>query len=68
MRLVDRALELGWALSLPDWPESVKDVNDAVKQLGKLATLIGIMRARETTRIKIELKKKCILKRAQQSA
>lgn len=68
MRLVDRALELGWAVSLPDWPESVKDVNDAVKQLGKLATLIGIMRARETSRIKIELKKKCILKRAQQSA
>jgi len=55
MRLVDRALELGWAVSMPTWPDAVKDVNDAVKQWGRLVTLIHIFQARETSRIKIEL-------------
>jgi hypothetical protein len=65
MKLVDRALELGWAVSMPDWPDHIKDVNDAVKQWGRLATLIHIMQARETSRIKIELRKKQLVKRLQ---
>jgi hypothetical protein len=63
MKLVDRALELGWAVSMPNWPDSVKDVNDAVKTFGKMTSLITIMQARETSRIKIELRKKQIVKR-----
>jgi hypothetical protein len=63
MRLVDRAVELGWAVSMPEWPEGIKDVNDAVIRLGKLATLITIMQARETSKIKIELRKKQLVKR-----
>jgi len=63
MRLVDRAVELGWAVSIPDWPADVKDVNDAVIRFGKLATLITIMQAKETSRIKIELRKKQLVKR-----
>ena len=63
MRLVDRALELGWAVSMPDWPDHIKDVNDAVKQWGRLVTLIHIFQARETSRIKIELRKKSFAKR-----
>jgi hypothetical protein len=63
MRLVDRAVELGWAVSMPDWPEGVKDVNDAVIRWGKLATLITIMQAKETSKIKIELRKKQLVKR-----
>ena len=63
MRLIDRAVELGWAVSMPAWPQHVKDVNDAVKQYGRLATLIHIFQARETSRIKIELRKKQIAKR-----
>jgi DNA primase len=64
MNLVDRAVELGWAVSIPDWPDSdIKDVNDAVKRYGKLATLMLIMRYRETSKIKIELRKKQIGKR-----
>ena len=62
MRLVDRAIELGWAVSMPNWPEGVKDVNDAVIRWGKLATLITIMQAKETSRIKIELRKKQLVK------
>ena len=63
MRLVDRAVELGWAVSIPDWPADVKDVNDAVIRWGKVATLITIMQAKETSRIKIELRKKQLVKR-----
>jgi hypothetical protein len=63
MRLVDRAVELGWSVSMPDWPAEVKDVNDAVIRWGRLATLITIMQARETSPIKIKLRKKSLVKR-----
>ena len=58
IKLVDRAVELGWAVSMPAWPEEVKDANDAVKKFGKLATLIHIFQARETSKIKIELRRR----------
>jgi len=63
VRLVDRAVELGWAVSMPEWPADVKDVNDAVIRWGRLATLLTIMQARETSRIKIELRKKQYVKK-----
>jgi hypothetical protein len=63
MRLVDRAVELEWSVSMPDWPKDVKDVNDAVIRFGRLATLITILEARESSKIKIELKKKHLGKR-----
>jgi hypothetical protein len=63
MKLVDRAVELGWSVSMPEWPEGIKDVNDAVIRWGKVATLITIMQAKETSRIKIELRKKQLVKR-----
>ena len=63
MKLVDRALELGWAVSMPEWPLHCKDVNDAVKTMGRLAALITIMQARETSRVKIELRRRQIVKR-----
>jgi hypothetical protein len=62
MKLVDRAVELGWAVSMPEWPADIKDVNDAVIRLGRLATLITIMQSKETSKIKIELRKKQLLK------
>jgi DNA primase len=63
LELIDRAVELGWAVSIPDWPSDVKDVNDAVIQLGRLGTLLTIMQARETSKIKIELKRKNFVKK-----
>jgi hypothetical protein len=29
-RTVEQAIEYGWSVSMPNWPEGVKDVNDAV--------------------------------------
>jgi len=63
MKLVDRAVELGWAVSMPEWPADVKDVNDAVIRMGRLGTLLIIMQSRETSKIKIELRKKQLVKR-----
>ena len=63
MKLVDRAVELGWAVSMPDWPADIKDVNDAVIRWGRVATLLTIMQAKETSKIKIELRKKSLVKR-----
>jgi hypothetical protein len=62
VELIERAMELGWAVSIPAW-EDCKDVNDAVKKYGRLGTLLTIMQARETSRIKIELRKKALVKR-----
>jgi DNA primase len=63
MKLVDRAVELGWSVSMPDWGDDVKDVNDAVIKYGQLGALLIIMLAREHSKIKIELRKKQIVKR-----
>lgn len=63
VELVERAIELGWPVSIPDWGPDVKDVNDAVVKFGKLATMLTIMQSRETSKIKIELRKKNLVKR-----
>ena len=66
MKLVDRAVELGWAVSMPEWPTDIKDVNDAVIRWGQVATLLTIIQAKETSKIKIELRKKQLVKRLRQ--
>ena len=57
-KLVDCALEYGWAVSYPAWQEQYKDVGSAVENLGKLFVLKSILAAKETGRLKIELRKK----------
>lgn len=61
--MVDRAVELGWSVSMPNWPSHIKDVNDAVIEYGQLGTLLTIMQAKETSKIKIEIRKKQFVKR-----
>jgi DNA primase len=63
MKLVDRAIELGWAVSMPEWPDGCKDVNDAVRLFGRLGALLTIMQARETSRIKIEIIRKNLMRK-----
>jgi len=63
MELIDRAVELGWAVSMPEWPVGCKDVNDAVIKLGRLGALLTIMQAKETSKIKIEIRKRQIVKK-----
>lgn len=54
-RSVERAIELGWAVSMPSWGEGVKDVNDAIRKYGRLYTLYMIMAAKEESSLKIQL-------------
>ncbi len=57
-RTVEQAIKNGYGVSMPDWPEGVKDVNDAVRKLGKLYTLYKIIAEHETSDLKIQLRAK----------
>jgi hypothetical protein len=60
MGMINRALDLGYHVSLPPWGDGVKDVNDAVIKYGKLPTLMAILQNATMSKIKIELRKKQI--------
>jgi len=62
LKITDRALELGYKVSLPNWEPGIKDVNDAVVKYGKLATTLSIIENATSSKIKIELRKKQIAK------
>jgi DNA primase len=62
LTLCDKALELGYSVSLPDWDSDVKDVNDAVVKYGKLPTLLSILQSATNSKIKIEMRRKKIVK------
>jgi hypothetical protein len=55
-RTVERAVELGWAVSMPEWDDGVKDANDAMRKYGKLYTIYSIIAGAETSEIKIKLR------------
>lgn len=57
-RTVERAIELGWGVSMPNWADGVKDCNDALKQHGELWTARLIMAHAETNELKIRLRAK----------
>jgi hypothetical protein len=57
-RTVDQAIALGYGVSMPDWPQGIKDVNDAVQKLGKLTALYLVVQAHEHNELKIRLRAK----------
>ena len=54
-KLIQQAIDLGWSVALPDWHESVKDVNEAVQTYGKIYTLHSIIGSAEHNPLKIQL-------------
>jgi hypothetical protein len=54
-RLVEHAIARGWAVSFPNWPSSINDISDAVKQYGRLYTLYSIVKAANFSTLKIRL-------------
>lgn len=58
LKLVEQAIEQGFSVSMPDWPEGVKDVNDAVIKYGKLYALWAVVSNKETMPLKIQLRMK----------
>lgn len=63
LQICDRALDLGFHVSLPDWEVDVKDVNDSLIKYGKLATLLSILQSATNSKIKVEVKRKQLDKR-----
>jgi 5S rRNA maturation endonuclease (ribonuclease M5) len=59
-KLVDAAVEYGWSVSFPIWQETHKDVASAVEAFGKLFVIKSILEAKQSNRLKIELRKKRI--------
>ena len=58
LSIIDAAIEHRFAVSIPEWPDDVKDVNDAVVKYGVASTLLQIHKNAETSKIKIEMYKK----------
>ena len=58
LSIIDAAIEHRFAVSIPEWPDDVKDVNDAVVKYGVASTLLQIHKNAETSKIKIEMFKK----------
>lgn len=57
-KLVERAIELGWSVSLPDWSSEINDISDCVDKYGRLYALYSIAIAAESSPLKIRLKAK----------
>jgi DNA primase len=55
-KLVEPALELGWSVSMPDWPEGINDVGDAVQRYGRLYALYMIVSSAEDSGLKTRLR------------
>lgn len=56
--LVQSAIDFGWSVCWPEWPQGVKDVNDAVKRFGALFVTRHIWANRVTGSIQIKLHRK----------
>jgi len=65
LQICDKALSYGFYVSIPNWDDDVKDVNDAVVKYGKLPTLLSILQSATNSKIKIEIKRKQLDKRLQ---
>jgi len=63
--IIDRAAELGYSISVPPWEDGIEDVNEAVKRYGRLGTLLTILENKESSQLKIKLRRKWLVKRIQ---
>jgi hypothetical protein len=58
MSVCERALELGYKVSIPEWSTEIKDVNDAVVRYGRLPALLSILEAATSSKITVEMKRR----------
>ena len=57
-KLVERAIELGYSVSMPEWADDINDIGDAVQRYGRLYTLHSIAISAEESALKIRLRAK----------
>jgi len=60
---IDRALELDYQISLPNWEPGIKDINEAIVRYGRVATLLSILQSATRNLVKIQMKRTSIGKR-----
>jgi len=57
-KLINQAMEFGWSVAFPEWDNKVEDVADAVLKYGRLFTIQSILKSTESSKLKIDLKRK----------
>ena len=57
-KLINQAIEFGWSVAFPEWDKTVGDVADAVLKYGRLFTIQSILKSTESSKLKIDLKRK----------
>ena len=57
-KLINQAIEFGWNVAFPEWEDDVQDVADAVAKYGRLFTMQSILKTSESSKFKIDLKRK----------
>ena len=57
-KLVERSIELGYSVAMPEWADDINDIGDAVQKYGRLYTLHSIATSSESSALKIRLRAK----------
>ena len=57
-KLINQAIEFGWSVAFPEWRKTVGDVAEAVLKYGRLFTIQSILKSTESSKLKIDLKRK----------
>ena len=57
-KLINQAIEFGWSVAFPEWENDVNDIADAVAKYGRLFVIQSILKSTESSKLKIELKRK----------
>lgn len=57
LTLIDSAVKYNWSVAFPTWDNGIKDSADAVKQYGKLFTIVDIIQTAQKGAIRIEVAK-----------
>ena len=57
LMLFDRAAELDWSISMPNWDSEIKDVADAVQRYGALFVIVDAIKTAQRGQIKIKMAK-----------
>ena len=57
-KLINQAIEFGWNVAFPEWDNKVENVADAVLKFGRLFTIQSILKSTESSKLKIDLKRK----------
>jgi len=63
LNVIDKAADLGWSVSFPNWESDVKDPADAVKRYGKLFVIVDAIKTAQKGKIKINMYKKILEKK-----